>query len=160
MWGFGQMDKQTMNTVTKVASNLIIMSIIVLFIVVGMWRKVNVYDAFIEGAKDGFQTAVRIIPYLVAILVAVGVLRASGALDLLIDGIRWVVQQCGLDTRFVDALPTAFMKPLSGSGARGLMLESMKTFGVDSFVGRLSCIFQGSTDTTFYILAVSSEASA
>ena len=154
MWGFGQMDKQTMNTVTKVASNLIIMSIIVLFIVVGMWRKVNVYDAFIEGAKDGFQTAVRIIPYLVAILVAVGVLRASGALDLLIDGIRWVVQQCGLDTRFVDALPTAFMKPLSGSGARGLMLESMKTFGVDSFVGRLSCIFQGSTDTTFYILAV------
>ena len=154
MWGFGQMDKQTMNTVTKVASNLSIMSIIVLFIVVGMWRKVNVYDAFIEGAKDGFQTAVRIIPYLVAILVAVGVLRASGALDLLIDGIRWVVQQCGLDTRFVDALPTAFMKPLSGSGARGLMLESMKTFGVDSFVGRLSCIFQGSTDTTFYILAV------
>ena len=154
MWGLGQMDKQTMNTVTKVASNLIIMSIIVLFIVVGMVRKVNVYDAFIEGAKDGFQTAVRIIPYLVAILVAVGVLRASGALDLLIDGIRWVVQQCGLDTRFVDALPTAFMKPLSGSGARGLMLESMKTFGVDSFVGRLSCIFQGSTDTTFYILAV------
>ena len=143
-----------MNTVTKVASNLIIMSIIVLFIVVGMWRKVNVYDAFIEGAKDGFQTAVRIIPYLVAILVAVGVLRASGALDLLIDGIRWVVQQCGLDTRFVMHSRTAFMKPLSGSGARGLMLESMKTFGVDSFVGRLSCIFQGSTDTTFYILAV------
>ena len=142
------------NTVSSVASNLIVMSIIMLFIVVALLRKVNVYDAFIEGAKDGFQTAVRIIPYLVAILVAVGVFRASGAMDLLIQGIKWCVEQCGLDTRFVDALPTAFMKPLSGSGARGLMLESMKTFGVDSFVGRLSCIFQGSTDTTFYILAV------
>ena len=154
IWGFGQMDKETMGTVTSVASNLILLSIIVLFIVAGLLKKVNVYDAFIEGAKDGFQTAVRIIPYLVAILVAVGVFRASGAMDLLIQGIKWGVEQCGLDTRFVDALPTAFMKPLSGSGARGLMLESMKTFGVDSFVGRLSCIFQGSTDTTFYILAV------
>ena len=154
IWGFGQMDKETMGTVTSVASNLILLSIIVLFIVAGLLKKVNVYDAFIEGAKDGFQTAVRIIPYLVAILVAVGVFRASGAMDLLIQGIKWCVEQCGLDTRFVDALPTAFMKPLSGSGARGLMLESMKTFGVDSFVGRLSCIFQGSTDTTFYILAV------
>ena len=154
IWGFGHMDKQMTNTVSSVASNLIVMSIIMLFIVVAMLRKVNVYDAFIEGAKDGFQTAVRIIPYLVAILVAVGVFRASGAMDLLIQGIKWCVEQCGLDTRFVDALPTAFMKPLSGSGARGLMLESMKTFGVDSFVGRLSCIFQGSTDTTFYILAV------
>ena len=154
IWGFGHMDKPMTNTVSSVASNLIVMSIIMLFIVVAMLRKVNVYDAFIEGAKDGFQTAVRIIPYLVAILVAVGVFRASGAMDLLIQGIKWCVEQCGLDTRFVDALPTAFMKPLSGSGARGLMLESMKTFGVDSFVGRLSCIFQGSTDTTFYILAV------
>ena len=154
IWGFRHMDKQMTNTVSSVASNLIVMSIIMLFIVVAMLRKVNVYDAFIEGAKDGFQTAVRIIPYLVAILVAVGVFRASGAMDLLIQGIKWCVEQCGLDTRFVDALPTAFMKPLSGSGARGLMLESMKTFGVDSFVGRLSCIFQGSTDTTFYILAV------
>ena len=154
IWGFGHMDKQMTNTVSSVASNLIVMSIIMLFIVVALLRKVNVYDAFIEGAKDGFQTAVRIIPYLVAILVAVGVFRASGAMDLLIQGIKWCVEQCGLDTRFVDALPTAFMKPLSGSGARGLMLESMKTFGVDSFVGRLSCIFQGSTDTTFYILAV------
>ena len=154
IWGFGQMDKETMGTVTSVASNLILLSIIVLFIVAGLLKKVNVYDAFIEGAKDGFQTAVRIIPYLVAILVAVGVFRASGAMDLLIQGIKWCVEQCGLDTKFVDALPTAFMKPLSGSGARGLMLESMKTFGVDSFVGRLSCIFQGSTDTTFYILAV------
>ena len=154
IWGFGQMDKETMGTVTSVASNLILLSIIVLFIVAGLLKKVNVYDAFIEGAKDGFQTAVRIIPYLVAILVAVGLLRDSGAMDLLIQGIKWCVEQCGLDTRFVDALPTAFMKPLSGSGARGLMLESMKTFGPDSFVGRLSCIFQGSTDTTFYILAV------
>ena len=154
IWGFGQMDKETMGTVTSVASNLILLSIIVLFIVAGLLKKVNVYDAFIEGAKDGFQTAVRIIPYLVAILVAVGVFRASGAMDLLIQGIKWCVEQCGLNTDFVGALPTAFMKPLSGSGARGLMLESMKTFGVDSFVGRLSCIFQGSTDTTFYILAV------
>ena len=154
IWGFGQMDKETMGTVTSVASNLILLSIIVLFIVAGLLKKVNVYDAFIEGAKDGFQTAVRIIPYLVAILVAVGVFRASGAMDLLIQGIKWCVEQCGLNTDFVGALPTAFMKPLSGSGARGLMLEAMKNYGPDSFVGRLSCIFQGSTDTTFYILAV------
>ena len=154
IWGFGQMDKQTMGTVTSVASNLILMSIIVLFIGAGLLRRVNVYDAFIEGAKEGFSTAVRIIPYLVAILVAVGVFRASGAMDLLIKGIQWCVGQCGLNTDFVGALPTAFMKPLSGSGARGLMLEAMKSYGPDSFVGRLSCIFQGSTDTTFYVLAV------
>ena len=154
IWGFGKMDKETMGTVTSVASNLILMSIIILFIGAGLLKKVNVYDAFIEGAKDGFQTAVRIIPYLVAILVAVGVFRASGAMDLMIQGIKWCVEQCGLNTDFVGALPTAFMKPLSGSGARGLMLEAMKNYGPDSFVGRLSCIFQGSTDTTFYILAV------
>ena len=130
------------------------MSIIVLFIGAGLLRRVNVYDAFIEGAKEGFSTAVRIIPYLVAILVAVGVFRASGAMNLLIKGIQWCVEQCGLNTDFVGALPTAFMKPLSGSGARGLMLEAMKSYGPDSFVGRLSCIFQGSTDTTFYVLAV------
>ena len=124
------------------------------FVGAGLLKKVNVYDAFIEGAKDGFQTAVRIIPYLVAILVAVGVFRASGAMDLSIQGIQWCVEQCGLNTDFVGALPTAFMKPLSGSGARGLMLEAMKSYGPDSFVGRLSCIFQGSTDTTFYVLAV------
>ena len=154
IWGFGKMDKETMGTVTSVASNLILMSIIILFIGAGLLKKVNVYDAFIEGAKDGFQTAVRIIPYLVAILVAVGVFRASGAMDLLIQGIKWCVEQCGLNTDFVGALPTAFMKPLSGSGARGLMLEAMKNYGPDSFVGRLSCVFQGSTDTTFYVLAV------
>ncbi|MGI6231649.1 MAG: nucleoside recognition domain-containing protein [Prevotella sp.] len=154
VWGFGQMDKDTMATVTSVVGNLILLTIIVTFIVGGFLKKVNVYDAFIEGAKEGFQTAVRIIPYLVAILVAVGVFRASGAMDMLINGIAWVVGQMGIDTDFVGALPTAFMKPLSGSGARGLMLEAMKNYGPDSFVGRLSCIFQGSTDTTFYILAV------
>ena len=154
IWGFGQMDENTMNTVTSVASNLILMSIIVIFIGAGLLRKINVYDAFIEGAKDGFTTAVRIIPYLVAILVGVGVFRASGAMDMCIGGIRWTLEQCHVNTDFVGALPTALMKPLSGSGARGLMLEAMHTYGADSFVGRLSCIFQGSTDTTFYILAV------
>ncbi|WP_449016686.1 nucleoside recognition domain-containing protein [Prevotella sp.] len=154
IWSFGQMDKQTMATVTSIASNLILMTIIVLFIAAGLLKKINVYNAFIEGAKEGFHTAVRIIPYLVAILVAVGVFRASGGMELMMKGIRWFVESCGLDTRFVDALPTALMKPLSGSGARGLMIEAMKTYGADSFVGRLSCIFQGSTDTTFYILAV------
>ena len=154
IWGFGQMDKDTMATVTSVASNLILMAIIVAFIVAGFVKKINVYDAFIDGAKEGFTTAVRIIPYLVAILVGVGVFRASGAMDMLINGIKWIVEQCGINTDFVGALPTAFMKPLSGSGARGLMLEAMKNYGPDSFIGRLSCIFQGSTDTTFYILAV------
>ena len=154
VWSFGQMDKDTLGTVTSIASNLILLGIIIIFILTGLFRKVNVYDAFIEGAKEGFTTAVRIIPYLVAILVAVGVFRASGAMDMLIDGIAWTVKQCGINTDFVGALPTALMKPLSGSGARGLMLETMKTYGPDSFVGRLSCIFQGSTDTTFYILAV------
>lgn len=154
IWGFGQMEQSTMNTVTSVASNMILMSIIVLFIGAGLFKKINVYDAFIEGAKDGFTTAVRIIPYLVAILVGVGVFRASGAMDICISGIQWTLEQCHLNTDFVGALPTAFMKPLSGSGARGLMLEAMQNYGADSFVGRLSCIFQGSTDTTFYILAV------
>ena len=154
IWGFGQMDKDTMGVVTSVVSNVILLGIILAFIMAGFFRRVNVYDAFIEGAKEGFQTAVRIIPYLVAILVAVGVFRASGAMDMLIDGVAWCVGQCGLDTDFVGALPTALMKPLSGSGARGLMLEAMTNYGADSFVGRLACVFQGSTDTTFYILAV------
>ena len=154
IWGLMQMPQNTMNTVTSVVSNLILMSIIVSFIGAGLFKKINVYDAFIEGAKEGFATAVRIIPYLVAILVAVGVFRASGAMDICVDGIRWTLQQFNIDTTFVDALPTAMMKPLSGSGARGLMLETMHHYGADSFVGRLICIFQGSTDTTFYILAV------
>lgn len=154
IWCFGQMDKDTMATVTSVGSNLILLSVIVSFILAGLWKRVNVYDAFIEGAKEGFTTAVRIIPYLVAILVAVGVFRASGAMDMVIGGIRRGVEWLGLNSDFVGGLPTAFMKPLSGSGARGMMLEAMKTYGADSFVGRLSCILQGSTDTTFYILAV------
>ena len=154
IWGFGRMDKDTMATVTSVGSNLILLSVIVSFILAGLWKRVNVYDAFIEGAKEGFTTAVRIIPYLVAILVAVGVFRASGAMDMVIGGIRRGVEWLGLNSDFVGGLPTAFMKPLSGSGARGMMLEAMKTYGADSFVGRLSCVLQGSTDTTFYILAV------
>ena len=154
IWCFGQMDKETMATVTSVASNLILLGIIVIFILAGLWKRVNVYDAFIEGAKEGFTTAVRIIPYLVASLVAVGVFRASGAMDRAIGGSRRGVEWLGLNSDFVGGLPTAFMKPLSGSGARGMMLEAMKTYGADSFVGRLSCILQGSTDTTFYILAV------
>lgn len=154
IWGFSMMDKETMDLVSKVAANIILMCIIVTFIVAGAVRRVNVYDAFIEGAKDGFKTAVTIIPYLVAILVAIGVFRASGAMDWLISGITWLVSVCGMDTDFVGALPTALMKPLSGGGARGMMVDAMTQYGADSFVGRLSCIFQGSTDTTFYVLAV------
>lgn len=154
IWGFGQMSKDTMNVVSTTVANILLMTIIVLFIFAGLRKKVNVYDAFIEGAKDGFTTAVRIIPYLVAILVGIGVFRASGAMDMLVDGIGWCVSAVGGDNQFVGALPTALMKPLSGSGARGMMVDAMTTYGADSFVGRLSCIFQGSTDTTFYILAV------
>lgn len=154
IWGFGQMDSLLMNKVSTSAANIMLMLIIIAFIVAGVRKKVNVYDAFIEGAKDGFSTAVRIIPYLVAILVGIGVFRASGAMDMLIDGIKWSVEACGGNSDFVAALPTALMKPLSGSGARGMMVDAMTTYGADSFVGRLSCIFQGSTDTTFYILAV------
>lgn len=154
IWGFAQMDKAQMNVVSTSVANILLMLIIVMFILAGMRKKVNVYDAFIEGAKDGFTTAVRIIPYLVAILVGIGVFRASGAMDMLVDGIKWTVASLGGNTDFVGALPTALMKPLSGSGARGMMVDAMSTYGADSFVGRLSCIFQGSTDTTFYILAV------
>ncbi len=154
MWGFSQLDKDTMNTVSTTAANILLMCIIMVFILAGVRKKVNVYDAFVEGAKDGFTTAVRIIPYLVAILVGIGAFRASGAMDMLIDGVKWGVSACGGNTDFVGALPTALMKPLSGSGARGMMIDAMTTYGADSFVGRLSCIFQGSTDTTFYILAV------
>ena len=154
IWGFGQLDSVLMNKVSTTSANILLMTIIVAFIVAGLRKKVNVYDAFIEGAKDGFTTAVRIIPYLVAILVGIGVFRASGAMDMLIGGIKWSVEACGGNTDFVGALPTALMKPLSGSGARGMMVDAMTTYGADSFIGRLSCIFQGSTDTTFYILAV------
>lgn len=154
IWGFSQMDKSQMNVVSTSVANILLMTIIVVFILAGMRHRINVYDAFIDGAKDGFTTAVRIIPYLVAILVGIGVFRASGAMDMLIDGIKWIVSTLGGNTDFVGALPTALMKPLSGSGARGMMVDAMTTYGADSFVGRLSCIFQGSTDTTFYILAV------
>ena len=154
IWGFSQMDKDQVNIVSTTVANILLMLIIIGFILSGVRHKVNVYDAFIEGAKDGFQTAVRIIPYLVAILVGIGVFRASGAMDMLIDGIKWTVEAVGGDTDFVGALPTALMKPLSGSGARGMMVDAMTTYGADSFIGRLSCVFQGSTDTTFYILAV------
>lgn len=154
IWGFAQMDKAQMNVVSTSVANILLMLIIVVFILAGMRKKLNVYDAFIEGAKEGFTTAVRIIPYLVAILVGIGVFRASGAMDMLIDGIKWLVSTLGGNTDFVGALPTALMKPLSGSGARGMMVDAMTTYGADSFVGRLACVFQGSTDTTFYILAV------
>ena len=154
IWGFDRMDKEQMNLVSTSVANILLMSIIIAFICAGVRKKVNVYDVFIEGAKEGFHTAVRIIPYLVAILVGVAVFRASGAMDMLIAGIRWLVELYGGNTNFAGALPTALMKPLSGAGARGIMVDTMTTYGADSFVGRLSCIFQGSTDTTFYILAV------
>ncbi|MBQ8702237.1 MAG: spore maturation protein [Prevotella sp.] len=154
IWAFTQMDKEEMNAISTMGANFLLFFIICGFIYAGMRKKVNVYDAFIEGAKGGFETAVRIIPYLIAILVGIGVFRASGAMDMLIDGVSWTVRALGFDTDFVGALPTALMKPLSGSGARGLMVDAMTTYGADSFVGRLSCVFQGSTDTTFYILAV------
>ena len=154
IWGFSQMDSEAMNRWSTTVANILLMTIITGFIVAGVRQKVNVYDAFIEGAKEGFTTAVRIIPYLVAILVGIGVFRASGAMDMLIGGLRAGVDACGVDAQWVDAMPTALMKPLSGSGARGMMVDAMTTYGADSFVGRLSSIFQGSTDTTFYILAV------
>ena len=151
---FMQMEPEQMNAISGTAANVLLFSVIITFIVAGMRKRINVYDAFIEGAKEGFSTAVRIIPYLIAILVAIGVFRASGAMDWLIGGIRWCVEVTGVNADWVGALPTAIMKPLSGSGARGMMVDAMNTYGADSFIGRLSCIFQGSTDTTFYILAV------
>lgn len=154
IWGFSSMEREQMNAVSTTVANVALFSIIIAFIAAGIRAKNNVYDAFIEGAKDGFSTAVRIIPYLIAILVAVGVFRASGAMDMLTDGVAALLRWFGADDHIVGALPTALMKPLSGSGARGMMVDAMQTYGADSFVGRLSCIFQGSTDTTFYILAV------
>lgn len=146
--------KDEMLQYSKIASNLILLTVIVAFITLGLVKKINVYDAFIDGAKDGFNIAIKIIPFLVAMLVAIGVFRASGAMDYLLYGLEYVFSIFGFDTQFVAALPTAIMKPLSGSGARGMMLESMNQYGADSFVGRLSCIFQGATETTFYIIAV------
>ena len=154
IWGFSRLDGATMNLVSTSVANILLMVIIMTFLLAGVFKRVNVYDAFVEGAKDGFTTAIRIIPYLVAILVGIGVFRASGAMDYVIQGFGHLVEAAGLNSDFVAALPTAMMKPLSGSGARGMMVDAMTTYGADSFVGRLSCVFQGSTDTTFYILAV------
>ena len=154
IWYFSTLDKDSITLISNVASNLILFSVIVAFIVMAIIRKVNVYEAFIDGAKDGFKTAVKIIPYLVAILVAIGVFRASGAMDWLVSGFTWTFEQLGINTDFTAALPTALMKPLSGSGARGMMVDAMTTYGADSFVGRVASTVQGATDTTFYILAV------
>jgi spore maturation protein SpmB len=154
IWYFSTISQEKINTISAVAGNLILFSIIISFIVLGLVKKINVYDSFIEGAKEGFNIAVRIIPYLIAILVGVGLFRTCGAMDYLVKGIGKLVAAAGMDPAFVDALPTAFMKPLSGSGARGMMIDTMKQYGPDSFAGRLSCVFQGAADTTFYIVAV------
>ena len=154
VWIFSRMDAATMNIAGSTTANVLLLLIIILFILAGIRKKINVYDVFIEGAKEGFSTAVRIIPYLIAVLVGIGVFRASGAMDWLIDGLHQLIAWTGLPSDWVGALPTALMKPLSGSGARGMMVDAMNTYGADSFVARLSCVFQGSTDTTFYILAV------
>jgi spore maturation protein SpmA len=151
---FMSLPKEQIAEVSTFAANFILFSVIILFIVLALLKKVNVYDAFIEGAKEGFNTAIKIIPFLIAILVAIGIFRASGAMDFVITGFDRLFSWLGVDTRFTGALPVAFMKPLSGSGARGLMIDAMTTHGADSFIGRLSCTLQGATDTTFYILAV------
>lgn len=151
---FTTLSREMIDVYSTTTANVFLFLIIIGFILAGIRKKVNVYDTFVEGAKEGFTTAVRIIPYLVAILVAIGVFRASGSMDYIINGVATLVGWCGIDSEFVAALPTAIMKPLSGSGARGLMVDAMTTYGADSFVGRMACIFQGSTDTTFYILAV------
>jgi len=154
IYGFSILPQELVSTYSSVIANVILFSLIISFILLGLRKKIHIYDTFIEGAKEGFTIAVKIIPFLVAILVAIGVFRVSGAMDYLTNGIGWLVGLTGLNTDFVPALPTAFMKPLSGSGARGVMLETMNTYGVDSFVGRLSSTMQGATDTTFYIIAV------
>lgn len=154
IWYFSSLDKESLTIASDLVSNIILFGIIISFIGMAAWKRINVYNSFIEGAKDGFSTAIRIIPYLIAILVGIGVFRASGAMELLMDGIRWGIEGLGFTSEWVDALPTALMKPLSGSGARGMMVDTMKTFGADSFAGRLACTFQGAADTTFYIIAV------
>lgn len=154
IWGFMSLPAVKIGDVSTSAANIILMLVIIGFIISGIRAKINVYDAFVEGAKEGFTTAVKVIPFLIAILVGIGVFRASGAMDAVVDGVGWCVERCGLDSQFVGALPTALMKPLSGGGARGLMIDAMTTYGADSFTGRMACLFQGSTDTTFYILAV------
>jgi spore maturation protein SpmA len=151
---FSQLDREAMQRQSSLLSNFVIFTVIIAFMLLAVRRRVSLYESFIEGAKEGFGVAVGIIPYLVAMLVAIGVLRASGTLDLLLDAVRWAIVGLGLDARWVDGLPTALVRPLSGSGARGMMIETMKTFGPDSFAGRLVSVIQGSTETTFYVLAV------
>ena len=153
-WGMMQLSQVQVEVLSTSLANVILFSVIIIFIVAGMVARINVYDAFIEGAKDGFSTAVRIIPDLIAILVAIGVFRASGGMDVIMNGVAWCAESMGFGSDFVGALPTAIMKPLSGSGARGMMIDAMTTYGADSFTGRLACLFQGATDTTFYIIAV------
>ena len=154
VWLFNSMEQEQVSLYSTLFANTLLFTIICGFIISGMRKKINVYDAFIEGAKEGFQTAITIIPYLVAILIGIGVFRASGAMDFIIQGVRFGIASIGLNTDFVEALPTMLMKPLSGSGARGMMLDAMNTYGADSFVGRLSSIVQGSCDTTFYVVAL------
>lgn len=151
---FNTLTPDEIKNISRISSHVIIITLIVAFIGMGLWARINIYESFIEGAKDGFNVAIKIIPYLIAILVAIGVFRATGAMEYLIDGLSWVAKSVGLNTDFTPALPTAFMKPLTGSGARALMIETMDHYGADSFVGRVASVVQGSTDTTFYILAV------
>ncbi len=151
---FSYLPQEQITKISTIASNFILFSVIIAFILLGVRKKINIYETFIEGAKEGFNVAIKIIPFLVAILVAIGVFRASGAMDLFIDGIRWLLTALHVDTAFVEALPTALMKPLSGSGARGMMVDAMNTYGADSFVGRVASTVQGATDTTFYIIAL------
>jgi spore maturation protein SpmB len=151
---FASLSQEQMLVQSALISNVILFSLVAVFIAVAAIKKINAYDAFIDGAREGFETAIKIIPYLVAMLVAIGVFRASGALDLLFDGLRSLVLSLGLDDRFIDAMPTALMKPFSGSGARAMMVDTMQAHGADSFAGQLSSIVQGSTETTFYVLAV------
>jgi len=154
VWLFNSMDEEKVSLYSTLFANTLLFTIICGFIVSGIRKKINVYDAFIEGAKEGFKTAITIIPYLIAILVGIGVFRASGAMDFLIEGTRIGVASLGINTDFIEALPTILMKPLSGSGARGMMIDAMNTYGADSFVGRLASIVQGSTDTTLYVVAL------
>lgn len=154
MYGFSQLDQEQMIQTSKIVSNALLFTIIVTFIGGAAYKKVNVYECFIEGAKQGFETSIKVMPYLVGMLVAIGVFRASGAMDYLMYGLKWIWNWTSLNSDFVDALPVAIMKPLSGSGAKAMMVETMQTFGVDSFQGKLSCLFQGAADTTFYIVAL------
>ena len=149
-----KLNKEELDGVSKLISNGLILLIFLLIVLGGVYKKINIFDAFIDGAKEGFNTCVKIIPYLVGMLVAISLLRTSGVFDLIINGMKWIVESLSMDTRFVDGLPTALIKPLSGSGARGMMIDTMTTFGVNSFPARLSAILQGSSDTTFYVIAV------